>query len=316
MEFDREHIRPTYRFRSGIPGSSYAFEISQRHGMPNYILDRARRFLGSEKENLEKLIADLDEKITSYNQLERSSAIANREMQELRDKYEKKFTEIKKEEKKVLKEAAQRGEALLASANRLIENAVSEIKSTGADKKAVKTVKEILALEKDKFSVHLKEEPKVPTASSYKGELKAGLEVRVEGFTHWGVIEEVKGNNLAVLMGEMKFNIKKNKILELRENKKEATVEMRIDYSTPDDFVGIRLDLRGMRGDAAIEKLEKHLDQCKLNSIHLCEIVHGKGNGILDKLVNQTLEKHPLVKKKRYGEYGEGDYGVTVVELY
>ena len=73
MEFDKKNITPTYRFRSGIPGSSYAFEISKRHGLPQYIIDRARKHLSSEKEDLEGLISELDEKITNYNNLLRQS---------------------------------------------------------------------------------------------------------------------------------------------------------------------------------------------------------------------------------------------------
>lgn len=318
MEFDRERIEPTYKFRPAIPGSSYAFEISKRHGLPTEIIKKASEYLGSEKENLEKLISDLDEKLTKYNQLVRSSENTNEKLKDLKEHYDKKFTELKKKEKKILKEAAMRGDAIIANANRLIENAVAEIRRVSADKTKVKQIRQNLVIEKDKIlDKHLKYNDKESAKKKFSGELEVGIEVRPDGFSSWGTITEVKskGKEVVVAMGSMDLTVKKKKIIDARKPVKDNDVEVNFDYSTPDDFVGIRLDLRGMRGDAALAKLDKHLDNMKLQNISICEIVHGKGDGILDKLVNKYLEKHPLVKSRQYGKPGEGDYGVTIVEI-
>lgn len=314
MEFDRKTISPTYRFRISIPGSSYAFEIAKRYGLPKYILNNAKQYLGSEKQELENLISDLDEKITKYNTYLRSAKTSKNSLNDLKEHYHNKFEELKKKEKAILKEAAKRGEAIITASNRLIENAIAEIKSVKADKKAVKQIRTKLAEEKNKMiKKHNVNEQEKPV---YTGELEVGLEVQIKGFSGWGVVEEINGKNVIVAMGDMNISVKKNRIIDSRQKKQVANVSVQFNYSEPENFNGLRLDLRGMRGDDAISKLEEHINQMKLHNLTVVEIVHGKGNGILDKLVNSYLEKCPLVKSRKYGEYGEGDYGVTIAEIF
>lgn len=312
MEFDKKNITPTYRFRSGIPGSSYAFEISKRHGLPQYIIDRARKHLSSEKEDLEGLISELDEKITSYNNLLRQSKSVNQQLTELKEMYNKKFDDISKNEKKILKEAARKAQAIIDNSNKAIENAVAEIKSSGADKKVVKEVRSGIETEKKKIDVIVKEPEK--KKEDYSGELKPGMEVKVAGFSTTGIIESVSGKNVEVTVGSIKMRVKKSDILDVVEKSEDVNVNLKFSPSE-DNAVTMRLDLRGKRGDEAVMLVERHIENMILHNITYSEIVHGKGQGILSKLVNEYLDRCQYIKRKKFGEYGEGDYGVTVIEL-
>ena len=312
MEFDKKNITPTYRFRSGIPGSSYAFEISKRHGLPQYIIDRARKHLSSEKEDLEGLISELDEKITNYNNLLRQSKSVNQQLTELKEMYNKKFDDISKNEKKILKEAARKAQAIIDNSNKAIENAVAEIRSSGADKKIVKEVRSGIETEKKKIDVIVKEPEK--KKEDYSGELKPGMEVKVAGFSTTGIIESVSGKNVEVTVGSIKMRVKKSDILDVVEKSENVNVNLKFSPSE-DNAVTMRLDLRGKRGDEAVMLVERHIENMILHNITYSEIVHGKGQGILSKLVNEYLDRCQFIKRKKFGEYGEGDYGVTVIEL-
>ncbi len=312
MEFDKKNITPTYRFRSGIPGSSYAFEISKRHGLPQYIIDRARKHLSSEKEDLEGLISELDEKITNYNNLLRQSKSVNQQLTELKEMYNKKFDDISKNEKKILKEAARKAQAIIDNSNKAIENAVAEIRSSGADKKVVKDMKSSIETEKKKIDVIVKEPEK--KKEDYSGELKPGMEVKVAGFSTTGIIESLSGKNVEVTVGSIKMRVKKSDILDVVEKSEDVNVNLKFSPSE-DNAVTMRLDLRGKRGDEAVMLVERHIENMILHNITYSEIVHGKGQGILSKLVNEYLDRCQYIKRKKFGEYGEGDYGVTVIEL-
>jgi DNA mismatch repair protein MutS2 len=311
MEFDKKNISPTYKFRAGLPGSSYAFEISKRHGLPKYIIDKARVHLGKDKENLEGLISELDTKITNYNKMILDSKSVNIQLKDLREHYDKKFTELQRNEKKIMRDAAKKAKEVIAQSNKMIENAVAEIKTKNADKDVVKKVREVIQKEERKLNV-LNAIP--DTKKSYDGELKTGMEVEIKNFSSTGIINEVKGKNVELTIGDINLRIKKDQIVSVIKGKKED-ISVNVTYTPTPDTAKMELDLRGKRGDVAIAMLEKHIESMILNNLNFSEIIHGKGEGILSKLVNEYLAKNPHVKRKKFGEYGEGDYGVTVIEL-
>ncbi|NOR45302.1 MAG: endonuclease MutS2 [Candidatus Delongbacteria bacterium] len=312
MEFDKKNISPTYKFRAGLPGSSYAFEISKRHGLPKYIIDKARVHLGKDKENLEGLISELDTKITNYNKMIRDSKSVNTQLKDLKDHYDKKFTELQKNEKKIMREAAKKAKEVIAQSNKMIENAVSEIKSNKADKEVVKKVREKIQKEEKKLNILNKDIS--DQKKSYDGELKVGMEVEIKNFSSTGIINEIKGKNVEVAIGDINLRIKQDQIVSVIKGKKED-ISVSVTYTPTSDTAKLALDLRGKRGDEAIAMLEKHIESMVLNNLSFSEIIHGKGEGILSKLVNEYLAMNPHVKRKKFGEYGEGDYGVTVIEL-
>jgi len=108
--------------------------------------------------------------------------------------------------------------------------------------------------------------------------------------------------------------VKKSDILDVVEKSENVNVNLKFSPSE-DNAVTMRLDLRGKRGDEAVMLVERHIENMILHNITYSEIVHGKGQGILSKLVNEYLDRCQFIKRKKFGEYGEGDYGVTVIEL-
>jgi len=140
------------------------------------------------------------------------------------------------------------------------------------------------------------------------------MEVKISGFSTTGILESISGKNAEVTIGSMKLKVKLSDILDVIERHDEVNVNIKFSPSE-DNAVSLRLDLRGKRGEEAVMLVEKHIENMMLNNMNYCEIVHGKGQGILSKLINDYLEKCPYIKRKKFGEYGEGDYGVTVIEL-
>jgi DNA mismatch repair protein MutS2 len=140
------------------------------------------------------------------------------------------------------------------------------------------------------------------------------MEVEVKNFSTSAIINGIKGKNVEVTIGDINLRVKKDQILSVV-NLKRKDIDVRVGYTPTPETAKMELDLRGKRGDVAIALLEKHIENMILNNLNFSEIIHGKGEGILSKLVNEYLAMNPHVKRKKFGEYGEGDYGVTVIEL-
>ncbi|MBN1968222.1 MAG: endonuclease MutS2 [Candidatus Delongbacteria bacterium] len=317
MEFDRANLSPTYRFRGGIPGSSYAFDISRRHGLPNYIIERAKKMLGDEKKSMEELILELDSQLTKYSTLVRENESLKQEATKLKDEYEKKYNEIKTNEKVILREAAKQGKEIINQANRSIENAIYEIKKNNADKETIKDVRKTIIEETTKLANNIeKMAPKEKKELALKP--AKGLEVKLKNIGEWGVINSVESNGkrMSVSVGGLVLNINTKDIVDLRapEVEKES-VNVNFSSTAKAPFMGIRLDVRGKRGDDALMIVERYVDNLKQHNISKAEIVHGKGEGILGRLIQEQLRRTPGVKDVRFGNPGEGDYGVTLLEL-
>ncbi|PID26443.1 MAG: hypothetical protein CR982_10285 [Candidatus Cloacimonadota bacterium] len=316
MEFDRKTLSPTYRFRGGVPGSSYAFEISKRHGLPRYIIERAKKHLGEEKKNMENLISDLDSKITEYNRNLREVTATKNELKALKESYDKKYTDIKTKEKKILRDATKQGKEIISQANRSIENAIYEIKKSNAEKSVVKGIRKEIVTVSDKLDKSIDKF----SSSSNKKNLptpKAGMEVRVKNIGGWCLVNSVdrSGKKVSVSAGSLVMSIKVKDIIDLREAEDRSSISIDINMSEKSPFMGLKLDVRGKRGDDALMEVERYIDNLKQHNISKAEIVHGKGEGILGKIIQEQLSRTHGVKKFYFGRAGEGDYGVTIVEL-
>lgn len=315
MEFDQETLTPTYRFKGGVPGSSYALEMADRLGFDRNLLARSRDLLGDQQTKLEGLIGDLEASAQKYRAQLESLSEEKARVDDMVRRYEAKIAaqakELKDEKRKALDEA----KAIVDRANAVIERSVREIRETRANKSSLKDVREEVALmkrdlerEQNTVSIVQDEGEDAPIIVGGKVRLKSGGEV--------GEVESIAadGKNAFVVFGSVKMRVP---LSDLRGTHERQTQRPRESFSHPAtaERVPTDIDLRGMNGEEALPLVDKFIDTATLAGLNRIDIIHGKGTGALRKKVTEFLSNHPRVKSFRLGEWNEGGIGATVVEL-
>lgn len=307
MEFNQETLQPTYRFRSGIPGSSYALELGSRLGLPPAIISQARTLVGDDKVRLEELLIDLERQSQTYQeQIRRVSAERDR-LGSLVQSYDQKVSLLQKELKTIRSQALAEAEQILQNARGLVERSVKEIRESGAEKQAVRGAREALdQLQKEILQKKPEEHPEEDQTISI------GDSVRLRTGTEVGEVVELKGSQATVLWGNARLRVQR-KDLRKERNRKQAALQSDGMLVLPEGKTEI--DLRGMLGEEAVGAVEHFLDQALLSGLHRVDIIHGKGTGALRRRITEFLKTCPQVQSFRLGEWNEGGSGVTVVEL-
>jgi DNA mismatch repair protein MutS2 len=316
MEFDLETLEPTYRFTTGIPGSSYALEMAGRLGFDDGLMRRAHDFLGHRQTRLETLLTELE---SSAQQSRRHLEELTKEklrLDSLVREYEEKVSSLKVEVRTVKRTALEEARAIVERANAAIERSVREIREQNADRDTVRRVREEIDELKERIaSMHaeVSEEPPPEPETA----LSVGSRVTIRQGTDVGEITSLSadGKTAVVVLGSVKVRVP---LSDLRgaggravsstagaaENTRELPLE-----------VHREVDLRGMTGDEALPLLDKFIDTATLAGLHRIDIIHGKGTGALRKRVSEFLAHDPRVQSFRLGEWNEGSTGATVVEL-
>ncbi len=316
MEFDQETLLPTYRFKIGLPGSSYALEIAQRLGIDESIIQDARSLLGDQKAKLEHLIFDL-EKRSQELQLQLSVADSeSKKYKELSGSYESKLRELHKEIRELKKKAIDEARGIIDRAAATVEQTVREIKTKQAEKDVIRKGKEQLQqLEKD--ISHLEQELRT-SVSGEEGHaptinINDTVVLRSGGQTGTVLTLPDKNGNLTVAFNSIKAKVNVANIQSV--SKKEAKRIAVNSFYTSDKPQTTEVDVRGLFGDEAIEIVDKFIDDAILAGLHTVDIIHGHGTGALRKRIQSFLEHDGRIKSQRFGERHEGGAGVTIVEI-
>ncbi len=317
MEFDLETLQPTYRLRIGIPGSSYAFAIARRYGLPEPRIRAAQELVGSEKDKLEELILILEARLQELEKKQAALSIKLSEAEAMRNLYQRQTEQLKRHKAELQRQAAEEARKILNDANALIERTVREIRESNADRPVIKSAKSVIRQEQEKLDSLLtsrKETPPVDTA------LRQGDVVWIESLGETGEILSAKPEKgkVQVLVGNVKMTLDVAGIRKMNAPAPTGGVEHRLSGAALDDFSGgvkPELDLRGMDCEQAIEETDRYLSAAIESGWEEVRIVHGKGSGALRKCINDFLSRDKRVLSKRLGKWGEGDTGVTVVRL-
>ena len=305
MEFDQGSLRPTYRFRKGIPGGSYAFELAERMGIPGPILSRARSELGMEKTRLEELLLDLEKQMQSSRRIATESSQEQERLQKLTAKYETRLDELNRDAALLRKKAAAEARELVRSARARIEEAVKSIRERGHDSEVVREARNVLRA----ISQEIREPETAPTPT--EGPLVVGDFVRLKEGHQVGEVVAVQGSMVSVSWGNATLRVSRDDLA-----RSTRTTEPIAASTSGYELEGTtELDVRGKLGDEAIADVERFLDNAYSAGLHRVDIIHGKGTGALRKRVTEYLSKYPHVKSHHLGEWNEGGAGVTVVEL-
>ena len=324
MEFDMNTLRPLYRIKRGVPGSSNAIAISRRLGLSEEILQEALSYLsegGRKFENIlrtaeqSRIEADEAKKQAEALKAEWSEKLAqvNAEREKLKKEREKLFASAKVESRRIVNERTEQAEELLAQ----IEEIAARRNLTEADLIRARTLKNKLA---DKAYAAQEEEEK-PTASPADfSSLKAGDRVFVGAMNAAGEVLSInlKKQEAQVLVGSMRLNVKGKDLFAMTGAKKKAEPKERIQVMrkiSPVQSVKTEINLLGMTVSEAVQEVDAFIDQAVLAGLEEVKIIHGMGTGKLKEGIRNHLPGLKNVAEFRLGVYGEGEAGVTIVKL-
>ncbi len=324
-EFDLETLRPTYRLLLGIPGKSNAFAIAGKLGLPDYIIAEAKTHLTEQDESFEDLLTDLESSKRTLQKEQEEIASYKRELERLKTEIQKKQEKLEAQKERILREANEKAHAILSDAKETADETLKNFRKFGKENiSAAEMEKERERLRKKIASVgsNLTLEAKKPKKQHKPSDFKLGETVRVLSMNLNGSVVSLPDSkgNVTVQMGILRsqVNISDLEIIEeapsysAKQMHKTSKGKMKMGKSFS---VSSEINLLGKTVDEAIAELDKYLDDAALAHLSNVRVVHGKGTGALRTGVHNYLKRQKHVKSFRLGAFGEGDAGVTIVEL-
>ena len=351
MLYDRHEMRALFQLQIGNPGSSFAVEIARKIGLPEEVIADASEIVGSEYIQSDKYLQDIVRDKRYWETKRQNIRKREKIMEETIARYEKELEELDKSRKEILKKAREDSEQLLQESNAKIENTIRTIKEAQAEKERTRTARQELTdfrqqiedenkaameekiarkMEKLREKQERKKDKKSKQASQPAVQpvpkvipLQAGDYVRIKGQTSVGQIIEINGKNAVVMFGLMKTNVKADR-LERTDAPKQTLNTAKATFvssETQDRMYEKKLnfkqdiDVRGMRGDEAIQAVTYFIDDAILVGVSRVRILHGTGTGILRTLIRQYLATVPGVAHFQDEHVQFGGAGITVVDL-
>ena len=323
-EFSVETLRPTYRLLIGIPGKSNAFAISSKLGLPDHIIEDAKRHITEDKESFEDLLANLENSRVTIEKERLEIAGYKEEVKALKQKLEAKQEKIDQAKEKILRQANEEAREILQNAKELADETIRVFQKAGAGI-SIKDLEKSRQKVRDKITEKnekLKVKNDMPTHKVLKPtQIKPGDSVKVVSMGLKGTVSSLpdKNGNLFVQCGIIRSKVSLNDLVLIEEEtintgkmqrSSSGKLKMSKSYS-----ISTEINLLGRTVDEALSELDKYLDDAYLAHLPSVRVVHGKGTGALRSAVHNYLRKNRVVKNYRLGEYGEGDAGVTIVEF-
>ncbi len=354
MLFDNQKMQPLYQLQVGKPGSSFAFEIARKIGLPEEVLNKASEKVGKDHIDFDKHLREILRDKNYWEGKRKKIRQSEKKLEELMSRYESELQQSEKQRRAIIKEAQGKADAMLSGANKKIEQTIREIKEAEAGKERTKEVRKEL----ESFKVTMeaekgKEEQKVEkqlTEIRMRGtelearrpdlqqksrktldqkiteenpEIRIGDMVRMAGQDAAGEVLEIRGKNCIVAFGILKTHTRLSQLEKIRA---EEAGRLRIKDKSKVDLgdwdVGIRrvqfrpdIDLRGKRADEAMELVSDFIDEAIMVNARELRILHGKGNGILRQLIREYLHSVDLVEWYGDEHVERGGTGITLIRL-
>lgn len=324
-EFDVENLRPTYRLLIGIPGKSNAFAISGKLGLPDYIIDDAKKRLSEQDVSFEDLLSDLEASRRTIEKEQAEIAAYKKEAETLKRQAVQKQEKLEEQRDRIIREANEKANAILREAKEVADETIRNFHKFGKEN--------ISAAEMEKERERLRKKIKDTSASAslktnkpkktYKpSDFKLGESVKVLSMNLTGTIGSLPDarGNVTVQMGILRSQVNISDLEIIEEVSPYApkwmnrTAKSKIKMSKSLS-VSPEINLLGKTVDEAVAELDKYLDDALLSHLNSVRVVHGKGTGALRKGIHEYLRRQKHVKSYRLAEFGEGDAGVTIVEL-
>ena len=344
MLYDRHEMKPLFRLSIGNPGSSFAVEIARNIGLPEDVIAEASEIVGSDYINMDKYLQDISRDKRYWERKRDEIRREKKRLEELSSKYESSLEDINRQKKEILAQAKQQAEQLLAESNARIENTIREIKEAEADKEKTRQIRKELNsfrekvgttelrdegnlrafgdMEKKEKSLNKKQKRKTakPSVAELKkpDKLKPRDVVRLKGQTSTGEIMDISGKKATVAFGMIKSTIDLDKLEKVSNNQ----VKKEIKASNTRDILHERrlnfkqdIDVRGLRGDEALQAVIYFIDDALQLGISRVRILHGTGTGALRQIIRDYLGTVNGVAHFHDEHVQFGGAGITVVDL-
>ena len=304
MIFDEEHLSPTYIFKQGVPGKSYALEVASRYGIDSKIISNAKAFLSENSQNSSAELLDiLQKKIEETTKLQDELNKKEVELDKRSKKLENDEEIFATKKENMMKDVKEEKEELIANAKREIEDIISKMHNS--DMK----VHEVIALKKELEELEEKQEEEI-----YNEDINVDDYVSIPSMNIYGKVTRLKGNKAHIVSDSgLSFDVSKEKLHIVPKPKVGKTVVKKTNYDLAiNTKVGLELNLIGMHVDEAKTALTKYLDNVRLKRLGQVRIIHGFGSGALRKMVRDYLDTQKGLSYRPGGEH-EGGGGCTVV---
>lgn len=335
MLYDRHRMQPLFQLEIGNPGSSFAVEIARKIGLPESVIEMATQKVGEDFVNMDKYLQDVVRDKRYWEGKRQSIKQKEKRLEELTAKYEAELEEMGKQKKAIIREAKQESQHLLSQANAAIENTIRKIKEAQADKEKTKEARKQLEDFKEEQrrkehgeAIERKIQPhkpiqKQPSKEEKRESIQVGDTVRIKGQGGHATVIEIKGNNATIAIGQLKSTVKTDRLEKVSKTmiKKEVAKSTFVSEATTDDLRQRQLnfkreiDVRGMRGDEALQAVTYFIDDAVMVNVDQVRILHGTGTGALRQLIRQYLQTVSSVRTFHDEHIQFGGAGITVVEF-
>lgn len=324
-EFDVATLAPTYRLLIGIPGKSNAFAISGKLGLPQYIIDDAKSTMASEDKAFEDVIADLEKSRVTIEKEQLEIEQYKKEIETLKSQLQAKHERLDEKSDSILAKAREEAAEILRNAKETADETIKTFNKAGARGMTVaeleaerRRIKEQL----DKVDSKRKLKTTAPKKQHSANDFHIGDSVYIHSMNANGTVHTLPNAKgmVNINMGIFNYNVHISDLEIVSEEKETDKIKSRSSSigkikMNKTASISPEINLIGMTADEAIITLDKYLDDAFLSHISPVRIVHGKGAGILRNAVHNHLKRQKHVKSYRLGSFGEGDYGVTIVEF-
>ena len=353
MLYDRHLMQPLFKLSIGRPGSSFAIEIARKIGLPDDVIAEASEKVGSDYIDMDKYLQDIVRDKRYWESKRQNIRQQEKKLEDIIVQYEKDIETVNLQRKEIVKTAKAEAQQILSETNARIENTIREIKEAQAEKERTKAIRQEFVKFKESIFITPEDDTHVtkkmekirerqerkkqnrkkseayvktdtdtkPTANNHL--IKKGDTVRVQGQTATGTIIEIKDDQAIIAFGMIKSTVKSDKIEKV--NRSQLNKEMKkstfISAQTADSIYEKKLnfkheiDVRGMRGDEALQAVTYFIDDAQLANVSPVRILHGTGSGILRQLIRDYLSTVPGIKRFKDEHVQFGGTGITVVEL-
>lgn len=353
MTFDLQHIRPLFSLEMGRAGSSFAFEIARKIGMPEEIISLATQKIGVDQITIEKQLRDATRDKRYWESKREKIRTTNKHIEKTAAEYEMELSEIQKERNRLIREAKEQAKYIIAEANRKIENTIRQIKESAAEKNRTREVRTELQNFSDSLiggtfdsedpierKIRVLKEREARRAERQRSrsekssvddvsvdsvpkpkEIEAGFKVRLDGQSTIGEVMSISGSKAAVAFGQLTTSVDLSRLTVVphSEFKKQRQKNYRApvvgSYDTGKQRLDFKqqLDVRGMRAADALAAVANFVDEAVMLGFGQVSILHGKGTGALKQEIRRYLASEPVVKSSNDEHEEFGGAGITVV---
>jgi DNA mismatch repair protein MutS2 len=351
MMYDSHRMEPLFQLEIGKPGSSFAFEIARKIGMPEIILQEATEKIGKDHIDFDKHLRDILRDKRYWESKRQRIRQVEKTLDDVSGRYEEDLKKLNNQRKQILEEAKAEASKIIAEANKKVENTIREIRESQAEKEKTKAIRKQLEtfkeevvendaeqdewiqrkIEKLKNKQKKRKEkkdkapgkPVNPVQPVVEKTLEVGDKVRIEGQDTIGEVLELGDKNVIVAFGQLRTSVgrKKLQLVSNNEAKREQKVynqtKANVNKSLSEKRLHFKpdIDIRGQRAEEALVNIQAFIDEAIMLNVHELRILHGKGNGILKEIIRNFLKADPAVSSFRDEHVQFGGAGITIVEL-